>query len=246
MLSKAAPAHNPGGTVEDRGQRSARVLIVEDHPLVRHALAEVLEGRFEVVDEAGTGEEAVRKAQELDPDVVVMDVGLPDMDGLAATRRIKEERPASQVVILTASDDDRTILGAIDAGAISVVVKHEETPIILEAIDQASAQRPYFSPAIAKRVIEAALGRLEGRGGEEAEQRQRAERQRPDGRGLTAREIEVLKRVARGAHNRDIALDLAISERTVMNHLMSIYAKLGVRGRAGATAYAIKHGLITI
>lgn len=224
-----------------------RVLVVEDHPLVRHALIEVLGEHFTVVGEASTGEEALQKASETLPEVVVMDVGLPDVDGLVATRRIKEALPNTRVVILTASDDDQTILGAIGAGAISVVVKHEETAVILEAIDQASSDRPYFSPAIARRVVEAAMGRLEARsGGRDGPDTDIASRRRSDGRWLTAREIEVLKRVAKGAHNRDIARELQISERTVMNHLMSIYGKLGVRGRAGATAYAIKHGLITI
>lgn len=225
-----------------------RLLIVEDHPLVRHALREVLAEPYVVAGEASGGQEAVQKALELQPDIVILDVGLPDMNGVAAAQRIKEAAPATQVVILTANVDDVTILRAIEAGVTSIVAKQEETPMILQAIEQASSGLPYFSPAVARRVMDAAAGRLEDRSGSEPEHQasERNERRRSDGRWLTARETEILRCVASGAHNRDIARTLEISERTVMNHLMSVYGKLGVRGRAGATAYAIKHRLINI
>jgi len=222
--------------------------VVEDHPLVRHALHELLAERFMIVGEASGGQEAVQKALELRPDVVIMDVGLPDLNGIVAAQRIKAALATTQVVILTAKDDDSTILGAIEAGAISVVVKGEETQTILQAIEQASCGLTYLPPAIARRLMNAAVNRLEdqSRSTQVKPPTGLEERQRANSSQLTPRELEILRLVATGGHNRDVALDLGISERTVMNHLMSIYGKLGIRGRTGATAYAIKHKLITV
>jgi DNA-binding NarL/FixJ family response regulator len=207
----------------------------------------MLEEQFTTIDEASNGEDGVQKALTHEPEIVVMDVGLPDFNGIIATRRIKSALPNTQVVILTAADDDLTILGAIDAGAISVVAKDEAPQVLVEAIERARSGQPYLPPTIARRVMQAALGRFADKSATDSGMQSTAlENRRGDPRQLTRREAEILRYVAQGAHNREVARSLAISERTVTNHLMTIYRKLGIRGRAGATAYAIKHDLIKL
>lgn len=214
---------------------------------MRQALHDLLVEQQMVTADASTGEAAIRKALEFRPDVVIMDVRLPDMNGIVAARRIKDAIPMTQIVVLTANDDDHTVLTAIEAGAISVVPKDEDMETVLRAIHQASSGQPYLPPAIARRVMHAAAGHVKSYHSNEPSERTRspASHERAAARPLTTREVEILTSIARGAHNRDVALELGISERTVINHLVSVYGKLGIRSRTGATAYAVKYKLIT-
>jgi len=212
-----------------------RVLIVDDHAVLRHGLREILESRFCVVGEAHEGGEAVEKVLELRPDVVVMDIELPGMNGIAATRQIKEQCPKVNIVVLTASDHDDAIFGAISAGASAFVLKDDSPQTIVAAVDQAAAGNAYLPPIIAKRVMGGTAGLMNGRGPQ-------VSRSTP----LSGREIEVLRLIALGKRNREIGKELYISERTVGNHVMNIYGKIGATDRAQAIVYAIKQGLVRV
>jgi two-component system NarL family response regulator len=211
-----------------------RVLIVDDHAVLRHGLRQILESRFTVVGEAHEGGEALQKALELRPDVVVMDVQMAGMNGLAATKQIKEQCPNTNIVVLTARDDNDTIFEAISAGASAFVVKDDSPQTIVAAVEQAAEGNAYLPPVIAKRVMGGTAGLMNGRG--------------PTTKAipLSGREIEVLRLVALGKRNREIGDVLCISERTVGNHISSIYNKLGINDRAQAVVYAIKEGLVHV
>jgi DNA-binding NarL/FixJ family response regulator len=212
-----------------------RVLIADDHLVWRRGLRDVLEPIFDIVAEASEGNEAVDRAIEATPDVVVMDISMPGMDGIEAVRQIKERLPNTGVVMLSVADADEEIYEAIRAGADGYVLKDDTAESIVQAVENAASGRGYLPPGIAKRVLETVSQVMSGS---------------PHGRsrssGLTDREIEVLRYIAQGYTNKQIARQLSISERTVGNHVSSIYNKLGIFDRAHATVYAIKHGIIRV
>ena len=207
---------------------------MDDHVVFRYGLRDILGQHFAIVGEAGEGGEALDKSVQLKPDVVVMDVTLPGMDGLAATRMIRAQLPATQVVMLTARDDEETLFDAIDAGVSAFVSKTEAPDVLIEAIGQAGEGKAYLPPVVAQRVLGGMAGLMRG------EQRTRK------ASALSDRETEVLRLVGSGKSNAEIAQALFLSVRTVGNHLSSIYSKLGICDRAGAIIYAIKHGLVRI
>ncbi len=205
-----------------------RVLIVDDHPVVRTGLRGMFAGTPEIdlVGEASDGEEAVLLAQRLQPDVILMDLRLPGLDGVAATSRIKQDQPAVQVIILTTYDSDSDILRAIEAGAIGYLLKDTPRDELFRAIHAAAQNQPLLTPSVAARLMH----------------RMRT----PAEEGLSGREIEVLNLVARGNSNKEVARALSISEATVKTHLNHIYQKLNVTDRTSAVTVALERGIIRL
>ncbi len=208
-----------------------RVLLVDDHPLFRDGVRSLLEARgVEVVGEAGDGQEALEAALRLRPDVILMDITMPRMDGLEATRLIKVRLPEVKIVILTVSDEDRTLFEAIKSGAQGYLLKDlqaDEFFSLLSGIDRGEAP---ISRGLAGRILEEFAGH-------------RAERTEPGAQDdLTDREWEVLRCVSSGASNREVASTLHISENTVKFHMKNILDKLHLRNRAEVVAYAARKG----
>jgi DNA-binding NarL/FixJ family response regulator len=210
------------------------VLLVDDHRVVREGTRRLLEEveDIKVVGEAEDGEGAVRLAAELRPDVIVMDIRLPGMSGLDATRRIRATWPDARVLALTAHDDDRYVFPLLEAGASGYLLKTASSDELVNAVRAVHAGQSVLHPAIAHKV----LARL----------KQPAEREGKGIEELTEREMEVLREVATGASNQEVALRLHISPHTVQVHLSSIFSKLGVSSRTEATLYALKKGWITL
>lgn len=204
------------------------LLIADDHPIVRDGLRSIFEAdaRFHVVGEAGDGAEAVAVAKELAPDVVLMDLRMPGTDGVTAIRALADQGIASRVVVLTTYDTDGDIIPAIEAGATGFMLKDASREELFRSVQAAARGEAALAPSVAARL----MGRL----------------QRPAPEGLSAREIEVLALVARGATNRHAATKLMLSEATVKTHLLHIYAKLGVNDRAAAVAVAISQGYVVL
>jgi DNA-binding NarL/FixJ family response regulator len=199
-----------------------RVLIADDHPVVRDGLSGIFGGAddFEVVGLASDGEEAVELARRLKPDVVLMDLRMPRMDGVTAIRRLA---PDQRILVLTTFDADTDVLPAIEAGATGYLLKDAPRSELYRAVRAAARGEAVLSPPVATRVLRAA---------------------RSDEPTLSAREIEILELVARGTTNREAAERLFISEATVKTHLIHIYTKLGVPDRASAVAAAYDRGLL--
>lgn len=210
-----------------------RVLVVDDHQLFREGLAALLAAaaETEVVGEAGTGLEAVRQATATAPEVVLMDIQMPDMNGIEATRRVLAERPATGVIMLTMLEDDDSLFAAMCAGARGYILKGADKREVLATIQAVAAGQALFGPAIAGRLT--ALFQRGARGAA-------AVAPFPE---LTEREREVLALIAAGSSNNDIAARLTISGKTVSNHVSSIFNKLQVIDRAQAIVKARDAGL---
>lgn len=213
--------------------RAARVLLVDDHALFRRGVRSLLldEG-FHVVGEAQDGREALAKARELKPDLVLMDIYMPGAEGLEATRRIREAIPSAKVVILTVSEEDENLFEAIKAGAHGYLLKGAEPEALFQTLRGVLRGETSLAPSMATKILEefARLGR-------------RAAEGTPSAR-LSPRERGVLEHLARGATNKEIASALDISENTVKNHLKSIMGKLHLENRVQVVAYALREGLV--
>ncbi|HEX6916867.1 MAG TPA: response regulator transcription factor [Phycicoccus sp.] len=205
-----------------------RLLVVDDHPVVRAGMVAVLgeEPDLQVVGEAANGAEALALVPRLSPDVVLMDLRMPVMDGAEATRRIVDGPDAPHVLVLTTYDTDADIVRAVEAGARGYLLKDAPTPVLTEAIRRAARGETVLAPPVAARLAD----------------RLRA----PAGPELTAREVEVLGLVARGHSNADIGRRLFIGEATVKTHLIRAFAKLGVADRTAAVTEAHRRGLIDL
>jgi DNA-binding NarL/FixJ family response regulator len=205
-----------------------RILIVDDHAVVRQGLKMflALDDEMEVVGEAANGEEAVHRARDLAPDVVLMDLLMPVMDGIAATGAIRRELPDVEVIALTSVLEDTAILGAVRAGAIGYLLKDTQAAELCRAIKAAAAGQVQLSPQAAARLLR------------EVQVPQSPEK-------LTSREIEVLRLLAQGMSNKDIATALVIGVKTVKTHVSSILSKLGVPSRTQAALYAVRIGLVS-
>lgn len=212
-----------------------RVLIVDDHALFRDGLRSLLEARgVEVVGEARNGREALELARQHRPDVVLMDLRMPEMDGLTATRLLSAELPEMKVVVLTASEDDADLFEAIKSGAQGYLPKNLESHRFFELLDGVTRGEPALTPALARKVL-SELARP-------APTAARAERG-PD--ALTEREQEVLELLVQGVtSNRALADRLIVSENTVKYHLRNILEKLHLQNRAQVIAYALRHRLV--
>jgi DNA-binding NarL/FixJ family response regulator len=205
-----------------------RVLVVDDHPIVRQGLVSVLsdEDDLEVVGEAGSGREAVARVQRLQPDVVLLDLEMPDVDGVAAIPQLLASRPSLGILVFTAYDTDERVLGAVRAGARGYLLKGASANEIARGIRAVNAGGSYLEPRVTSKLI--------------------AEVSSPHRSGpvLSAREKEVLRLVADGLPTKQISASLSITERTVKFHVNSIFRKLGADNRAQAVALAAQRGLL--
>jgi len=214
--------------------RPPRVLLVDDHTAVRESLRRSMESEgFDVVGDAGDGEEAVRLAAELVPDVVLMDVSMPVLDGIEATRQLRERTPHSQVVILTMHGDHDVVRRAITAGAIGYLVKDASIDDVLEAVRLAAEGTTTLSPGLAASMLDEA-------------RREATRSAEPKEAIISPREEEVLQLVADGLSLPEIGAQLFISVKTVKNHLSSIYQKLDARDRTQAVIRAVRMGIIRL
>jgi DNA-binding NarL/FixJ family response regulator len=204
-----------------------KLLVADDHPIVRDGLSSLFarEPEFEVLGEAADGAEAVRMAEELLPDVILMDLRMPGMDGVTAITELARRGVAARVLVLTTYDTDSHVLPAIEAGATGYLLKDAPRDELLRAVRAAARGESVLSPAVAARL--------------------RSRVRSPGAGPLSQREIQVLELVASGTTNREAAARLFITEATVKSHLLNIYAKLGVSDRAAAVAEAFNQGLLT-
>jgi DNA-binding NarL/FixJ family response regulator len=219
--SSASPATTDGGA-------ALRLLIVDDHPVVREGLRGMFEAdpQFEVVGDAGNGAEAVTVAEELRPDVILMDLRMPGTDGLTAIRQLRERRLPARVLVLTTYDSERDVVPAIQAGAIGYLLKDAPRGELVRAVLAAGRGETVLSPTAATRLV--------------------GEVRAPAKVSLSQRELEVLTLIARGRTNKEVGAALYISEATVKSHLLHLYGKLGVNDRAAAVAAAFKADLLKL
>ena len=217
-----------------RSTETLRVLLVDDHDLFRTGLRNLLEEQtVQVVGEAADGAQAIRMVRELAPDVVVMDLNMPGMSGVEATRQVTTLAPLTRVVVLTISDQDDDVMNAILAGACGYLMKDSSIQDLMQGIKAASVGESLISPHIAAKVLQ----RMRATGTNEADAAMiRAE--------LSDREIEVLKLIANGKDNAQIAADLHISPKTVKNHISNILMKLQIDNRIQAAVYAVRSGIV--
>jgi len=214
-----------------------RVLLVDDQALFREALATLLATRdeVEVVGEAGNGAEALDRAAELAPEVVLMDLRMPVLDGVAATRRLRVERPTSQVIALTTFDDDEDVFAALRAGAVGYLLKDVSSARLVEAVLAAARGEAVLQPSVAAKVV-ARFAQLP--------ETMPAPRPQPLVVPLSERELEVLRLLSDGRSNREIAETVFLAEGTVKNHVTNVLAKLGARDRTQAALRARALGLL--
>ena len=215
-----------------------RVLIADDAPLFRRGLYVVLstEPNIEVVAEAENGEEAIAKAEEVAPDVVLMDVRMPRVNGIDAARAIREASPSTKIIMLTVSDEDDDLYEAIKAGANSYLLKEVSVEEVPEAIRAVVQGQSLISPSMASKLLNEYTSLA----------RRAEEKSQYPAPALTSRELEVLKLVARGQSNREIGEELFISENTVKNHVRNILEKLHLHSRMEAVIYAVRERLLNI
>lgn len=223
---------------------SIRVLLVDDQALFREGLHTLLSIRpdIEIVGEANDGEEAIQIAAQTNPDVILMDLRMPVLDGAAATRRLAQTQPNSRVIVLTTFDDDEHIFDGLRAGAVGYLLKDVSSDKLVEAIRAAASGQSFLQPSVAAKVI-SEFTRVTGSQPLATATWSHTSHQ-PLVEPLSEREIEVLQQVAAGASNKEIAAVLFITEGTVKNHLTNILGKLGVRDRTQAALKARELGLI--
>ena len=223
--SRSATDPRPGDAAD--GSAPIRLLLVDDHTVVRQGLRMVLslEDDFEVVGEAGNGEEALERVAELQPQVVLMDLLMPVMNGVEAIRAIKRDHPDIEVVALTSVLEDRLVIDAVEAGAAAYLLKETGPDTLFEAIHAASRGEVRLDPKAQKRLVR------------EVRTPQMRE-------SLTARETDTLRLVAKGMTNKEVAAELGVSEVTIKTHVSSVLSKLNLSSRTQAALFALKEGLV--
>ena len=207
---------------------SVRILVTDDHPVVRAGLSGMLSGEpdFEVVGEAQNGKEAVAFVRERKPDVVLMDLRMPEMDGVTAIQHIKSSYPDVHILVLTTYESDADILRAIETGATGYLLKDTPREELFGAIRMVAQGQSPLAPGVAARLMQRVRN--------------------PEEEGLSTREIEVLELVAHGTSNKEIAKQLWVSETTVKSHMLHIFDKLSVTDRTAAVTEALKRGIIRL
>jgi two-component system, NarL family, response regulator DevR len=208
---------------------SIKLMLVDDHEIVRLGLRNLLERRpqFEIVAEAGTVAEAVSAARDAKPDVIVMDIRLPDGNGVEATREIRGQRPETKVIMLTSYADDEAIYGSIMAGAAGYLLKQTRGQNLAEAIERVAAGESLLDPAVTSKVLERMRSLARGETDELAP--------------LSGQERKILALIAEGKTNKEIAADVFLSDKTVKNYVSSILSKLNLRRRSEAAAFMAEH-----
>lgn len=216
----------------DGSEKTIRILLVDDHVVVRKGLRALLdrEAGIEIVGEAENGEQAIRAAERLQPDVIVMDLEMPGVGGTEATRRITESRPDARIVVLTSHAAEEDVFPALKAGALGYLLKHSAPEEVLQAIRQAYRGETVLHPAIARLVLQELHRPAAAKPAETTEV-------------LSERELEVLRVIARGMSNQEIADALFVSEATVRSHVSTILRKLQLASRTQAALYALRAGL---
>jgi DNA-binding NarL/FixJ family response regulator len=211
------------------------VAIVDDHPIVRAGMRAVLESADDivVVAEGGNGSEALQLVKEYAPDVLVLDINLPDKSGIDVTRLLQSQNSSTAILILTAYNDSQAVFELLEKGAIGYVLKDEALETLANAVRAAASRQSWLSPTVASKVVQRAV-------------KQRINQDAlslPTEKNLTPREQQILSLLANGLDNTAIAERLTVTKRTVQNHISNIYGKLGVASRTEAMLYAIRHGL---
>src|SRR6266849_1873464 len=213
-----------------------RILVADDHELVRRGIQELLRARdgWKVVAEAVNGREAVEKASELKPDVAILDISMPDLDGLQATRQIRETAPGTSVVVLTMHESDQMVRRVLDAGALGFVLKSDLAAHLVKAVKDVSAGKLFLTPRVSDIVLKGFLktGNQPGPTGNS--------RTRP-----TPREVEIIRLLAEGKANKEIAAQLGITVRTAETHRAKIMNRLGLHSVAEITHYAIRNKIVS-
>jgi DNA-binding NarL/FixJ family response regulator len=220
----SSPSTEPG---------SLRIVLADDHAVLRDGIRRSFEAAGErVVGEASNGEEAVSLTLDMRPDVIVMDLSMPVLDGISATRRICQQNPQARVVVLTMHDDLDATQQALDAGAVGFLTKGSSFPDVLETVRAAASHDTGLSPALARSMLEVASDAAVGRGGDEPL--------------LSDRQIEILQLIANGASTKQVARQLGITQKTVHNHLNAIYRRLDTQSLTHAVLSAVRLGIIDL
>jgi two-component system, NarL family, response regulator LiaR len=221
--------------IPEEPNKPITILLVEDHVVIRESIRQSLERKpgFAVVGEASDGVEAVKMALELTPDVIVMDISMPKLNGIEATKQIKARQPSATILVLTAYDYEQYVFPLLAAGAAGYLLKDVSSRELIEAIETVHRGESVLYPSIARKVLER-FKRTSGASGEEVS------------KILTNQEITVLKMAAKGLNNKNIADELCISVRTVESHVASIFSKLGVGSRTEAVIQAMREGWFTL
>ena len=208
------------------------IVIIDDHPIVRAGMRAILDSAadIDIVGEGENGADALRLVDELRPDVLALDVSLPDMNGVAVTRTLRQQGARTAILILTVHNDPQTIFGLLESGAVGYVLKDEALETLVSAVRSAARGETWLSPAVAGQVVRRAVA---GSASDATEALS----------ALTPREVEVLRLIARGLDNTAIAQELVLTKRTVQNHISNIYGKLNVASRTEAALLAIRRGL---
>jgi NarL family two-component system response regulator LiaR len=219
-----------------KGREKTRILLADDHPLLREAMRSSIDQQedMEVVGEAGDGDEAVRLSLEMEPDIVIMDIVMPRLNGIEASKRIKTTNPTTAILILTAYDDDRYVLGLLEAGAAGYLLKSARIRDVVEAIRTIRMGESVLHPSIIAKLLA-----YTGQTGKDSDKPRREHL-------LSAREMQVMRLVAKGMSNKDIAVDLGLTVRTVKAHLSNIFVKLDVASRTEAILKGLREGWLAL
>ncbi len=219
-----------------KSAKKLRILLADDHELVRRGIRELLRVRrgFTIVGEASNGQEAVEKSTRLKPDVAIVDISMPGLDGLQATRQIRDASPTTEVIVLTMHESDQMVRRVLDAGALGYVLKSDLATHLVGAVKDVSAGKLFLTPRVSDIVLKGFL-----KNGNQAEPRENS-RTRP-----TPREVQVIRHLAEGKANKEIAAELGITIRTVETHRAKIMLKLGVHSLAELIHYAIRNKIVS-
>jgi DNA-binding NarL/FixJ family response regulator len=220
-----------------RGTKKLHILVADDHELVRRGIRELLRARrgWTVVGEAMNGREAVEKANKLKPDVAIVDISMPDLDGLQATRQIREATPSIQVVVLTMHESDQMVRRVLDAGALGYVLKSDLATHLVKAVKNVSAGKLFLTPRVSDIVLKGFL-----KTGNQPIPTEHSQA-RP-----TPREVDIIRLLAEGRANKEIAAELGITIRTVETHRARIMLKLGLHSLAELVHYAVRHKIVEL